>query len=67
MSEERPRRHRRVIAPGTGPAGLPTPEEDGRRYEQVLRELGMDEQQATPPGEGTQDRWLREQRPPHWG
>lgn len=68
--EPRRRKHRRVIAPGTGPAGLPTPEADGERYARVLRELGMDEPDepaAAPGSEAAGDRWLREQKPPHWG
>lgn len=61
------RRHRRVVAPGTGAAGAATPDEDARRHAQVRRELGLDAPPQVPADESARDRWFREQRPPHWG
>ena len=70
-----PRRRgpRRADAPGTGPAAA-----DGRepRLPGMPRLTGQAEtspptgQEAgveTGPVEAERDRWLREQRPPHWG
>lgn len=71
------RRHRRVDAPGTGaaaavPLGAAEPVLD--RGDQVV---GSPERTQTPrvvgaspaptQRESERDRWLREQRPPHWG
>ncbi|MEY8815653.1 hypothetical protein AB9H24_10765 [Micrococcus luteus] len=69
-----PRRRgpRRADAPGTGPAAA-----DGRepRLPEMPRLTGQagTSPATTPagvesgPAEAERDRWLREQRPPHWG
>ncbi|MGO1181926.1 MAG: hypothetical protein ACTHZ5_08645 [Micrococcaceae bacterium] len=72
----RPRRSRRVDAPGTGPAGADATEP---RLELALEPKPGDGQggaegRATentgerdkPPALSERDRWLLEQRPPHW-
>ncbi|WP_430753816.1 hypothetical protein [Micrococcus luteus] len=68
-----PRRRgpRRADAPGTGPAAA-----DGRepRLPGMPRQDGTSPATASTgagdesgPAEADRDRWLREQRPPHWG
>ncbi|MFC0488179.1 DUF4011 domain-containing protein [Sinomonas atrocyanea] len=55
----RPRGSRRVTVPGTGPAEADEPESAAvqRPYEPVTRRSA----------ERARERWLKEQRPPHWG
>jgi hypothetical protein len=55
----RPRGARRVTVPGTGPAEADEPEQPAaqRPYEPVTRRSA----------ERARERWLKEQRPPHWG
>ncbi|MGT2461329.1 hypothetical protein [Sinomonas atrocyanea] len=55
----RPRGSRRVTVPGTGPAEADEPESPAvqRPYEPVTRRSA----------ERARERWLKEQRPPHWG
>jgi hypothetical protein len=55
----RPRGQRRVSVPGTGPTSADedeTPAESGRRRADSSAYRERD-----------RDRWLKEQRPPHWG
>ena len=74
---------RRADAPGTGPASADAPEPrlPGLTDDGVTRAAGgpasprtdatgSGRRAATPPPAepaGERDRWLREQRPPHWG
>jgi len=56
VEQEKPRRRvrRRAERPGTNPSADDAPDVVPPRAEPK-------------PGEGQHDRWLREQRPPHWG
>ena len=51
--QARGRRPRRAVREGTNPSAQDLPDVVPPREE-------------PPPGESAQDRWLREQRPPHW-
>ena len=50
---ERGRRRRRAVREGTNPSAEDVPDVVAPR-------------EAPAPGESDHDRWLREQRPPHW-
>lgn len=73
-----PRRRgpRRADAPGTGPASADAPEPrlpgvgagtDGARGAEGVRGTGGARGAAGEPTADERDRWLLEQRPPHWG
>lgn len=72
----RPRRSRRVDAPGTGPAGADATEprlEPAREPQPGAGQGGADDRATEKTGErekrptlSERDRWLLEQRPPHW-
>lgn len=55
----RPRGGRRVTVPGTGPASADGPE--------APVPAPTEEPGPTNAGERERDRWLKEQKPPHWG
>lgn len=55
----RPRTGRRVTIPGTGPKSADEPEQPVPPR--------ADEPRASAEGERERDRWLKEQKPPHWG
>ena len=66
-----PRRRgpRRADAPGTGPATADgrEPRLPGHPGQAGTSPTGHEAGVESGPAEAQRDRWLREQRPPHWG
>ncbi|WP_460468832.1 hypothetical protein [Calidifontibacter terrae] len=57
MTEQPPRRHRRVVRPATGGEPGPEPRPLDEDDEPVVR---------PPAQERAADQWWQDQRPPHW-